>query len=196
MKRIALIALAILLPGSAALAAISPQDLANQFAAQGYTAIEITQGRTQTKIEASNGTQKIEEIYDTSTGTLLKREVEAAEAGDDIRNGVRLRNRDRDFVRVVSGLPSSGDDSSDDDSNDDDRGHGNDDDHADDDNPGRGSGGHGADDDGDDDHGGGRGRGGDRDDDDDSDDDDDRSGKDDSRGGGGQGRGRGRGSDD
>ena len=47
--------------------------------AEGYDRIEVKTGRTQTKIEAIRGAEKLEVVYDISVG-------------------VKYRSRDRDFV--------------------------------------------------------------------------------------------------
>lgn len=153
MKRLVLLATTAVFIASAA-AALTPQEIANSLWADGYTGIEITQGRSQIKVEAVRGSERLEVVYDAATGAELKREVGTA-SGDDVSDGVFLRQRNRDFVRLAS--------ASDDGVEDHDRGHGNDDDHDDSDNPGQGSGGHGADDgpdhDAGDDHGGSHGSG-------------------------------------
>ena len=47
--------------------------------AQGYTSIEIENGPTQVKVEASNGTTEIVLIYDRATGQVLSQETEASD---------------------------------------------------------------------------------------------------------------------
>jgi hypothetical protein len=178
-KSLTLFSAAMILSGSMAFAAVTAEGIAADLQAQGYTAIEIKRGPTQMKVEAVNGTRKVEVIYDIASGTILKQEAGLPEAGDDIRTGVRIRDRARDFVRVRT-VSSSDDNASgnDDDDDDDDRGRGSDD---------------GADHDSGDDHGGGSGddddgkdddRDDSRDDDDDGDDDgdDDRDDRDDDHG--------------
>lgn len=105
----------------------------------GYEFIEIQSGISQVKVEATRGTDKLEVIYDRVTGAILKQENEQAEAEDIGRSGVKIRNRDRDFLR----------DSDDDDRDDDDdnsgsgssnSGSGSDDDRGDDDDDNSGSG--------------------------------------------------------
>ncbi|MCU0900609.1 MAG: PepSY domain-containing protein [Cypionkella sp.] len=173
----AALVLGAVIAGSAALA-LTPEQVVSDLQAQGYTRVEVRIGPTQMKVEAIRGTEKLEVIYDRSTGSVLKTERERVEPDDSTTPGVSVRERGRDFVRV-RGERSSDDDGSDDrgddDRSDDDR---SDDDRGDDDKGGdRGGdrGGHGSDDDGDDDRGGhGDDHGGDSDDsDDDSDDGDD-----------------------
>ncbi|WP_211092081.1 PepSY domain-containing protein [Aliigemmobacter aestuarii] len=161
--------------GSMAFAEISPQTLAADYQAQGYTRVEIKTGPNQIKVEAIRGMQKTEVIYDRRTGAILKSEVEGVDSDDNTRPGVQIRERARDFVRGIdSSRPGRGWDDDDDDDDGKGRGRGRggrDDDDRDDDDRGRDRG---SDDDDDDDRGRGRGS------DDDHDDD----------------RGRGRGSDD
>lgn len=139
----------LLLSGSAAFA-LTSQDLADQMTAAGYTRVEVKTGPTQIKVEAIRGTEKLETIYDAATGTVLSREVQLVDAGDDTRPGVQIRDRDEDFTDGGSAPDDSNDDSNDDDSSDDNDSN---DDNGNDDN--------GSDDnDGNDDNDGGSGQGG------------------------------------
>lgn len=148
MKRIAYLAATVaFLAASSAQAAVDPETLGREWWSQGFTGIEVTVGRSQVKVEGIRDGQKVEVIYDAATGAELKRETGVAEAGDDIHNGISIRQRNRDFVRADR--HDDDDDhggSSDDDSGDDNSGSGHDDDNS-------GSGG-GNDDGNDDDHGG------------------------------------------
>ena len=173
MKRIAYLAATVaFMAASTAQAAIDPEALGRDWWSQGYTSIEVTVGRSQVKVEGIRDGQKVEAIYDAATGAELKRETGAVEAGDDIHNGISIRQRNRDFVRDDSRDDDddhSGSGAGDDDSNDDNSGSGNDDDgnddhgddHGSDDHGGDDHGGHGSDDGADhdsgDDHGGDRG---------------------------------------
>lgn len=114
MKRIFLIAALFALPTTTAFAAITTDSLVSGYQAEGYTTIEVTQGVTQTKVEAIKDSAKIEVVYDTETGNVLSTETGSVSADDDVRPGVSVRTKDRDFVGS-----SSGDDDTDDDSNDD-----------------------------------------------------------------------------
>jgi hypothetical protein len=151
-------------------AALTAQELATQYQADGYGYISIRTGLNQIKVEAVKNGQKVEVIYDAATGSVLKTESRAIGTIANADAGPRLRDVPRDFVRDGSGDDSldGGDDRG--------RGRGRDDDSSDD---------HGPDDHGSDDHG--------------SDDhvhhagSDDDSGSDDNSG---RGRGRGRGGDD
>lgn len=148
MKRIAYLAATVaFLAASSAQAAVDPETLGREWWSQGFTGIEVTVGRSQVKVEGIRDGQKVEVIYDAATGAELKRETGVPEAGDDIHNGISIRQRNRDFVRADR--HDDDDDhggSSDDDSGDDHGGSGHDDDNS-------GSGG-GNDDGNDDDHGG------------------------------------------
>jgi hypothetical protein len=143
MRRILLMAAAgALICGSVASAEITTDSLVQHYRAEGYQFIEVTRGRSQIKVEAVKGSQKIEVIYDALTGAILKSEVEAARGTDIGRTGLQLRARDRDFLRDRSGDDDRGrgrgrggrDDRDDDDDDDND-----DDDDDDDDDDRRGS---------------------------------------------------------
>ncbi|MEZ5796872.1 MAG: PepSY domain-containing protein [Paracoccaceae bacterium] len=147
--RLKLFTAALMLAGSMAAAEISTDQLVSDLQAEGYTFIDVKRGPTQIKIEAVRGTEKVETIIDRETGAVLKTETETASTRDQSRSGVRLRDRNRDFLRLRSGDDSMDDDDRDDDSDDD---HGSDDDGRDDDDHDDD---HGGDDDShDDDHGG------------------------------------------
>ena len=157
MKQITFITTALLLAAGTAGAQSSTQaGVIERLQSQGYDYIEIKEGLTQTKVEAIRGTEKLEFVYDNTSGTILKQEVERAEADEIGRNGVELDRRDRDFVE-------SDDDRDGADRDDDDRGRGDRDDE---------------DDDSDDDEDGDDDEDDDDDDDDDEDDDDDNDGRD------------------
>jgi hypothetical protein len=183
MPKLKLLATALILSAGAAYAAVTPEQIAAGYTAQGYTRVEIKTGPTQMKVEAIRGTEKLEVIIDTATGAVLKTETEAVGAFENTRPGVSVRDRNRDFLRVAS---SDDDDNSADDNgigNDDltedpedhDHGIGNDDGpgHDANDDQGEDSEDHGGNDAGNDDHSGPGGN---------KDNDDDRSGK----GGGGE----------
>ncbi len=164
--KLRLMAAAALLMASTSLAnaAWTGEQIAQRYADEGYTRIEVKVAQTQAKIEAIKDGVKIEAIYDLETGKMLKLEREAVRAGENTSPGVFVREEDR--VAFVDGR----DDDEDDDGSH--RSRGSDDDH-DDDSSGRHGGHDDDDDDSDDDnsgHGGGDDDGGD-DSDDDSDDD-------------------------
>ena len=140
--------------------------------AQGYTHIEITVGATQAKVEASNGTIKIETVYDLVTGDVVKSETEPVDPSESQTPGVEIKTTDdSDFVDDEEDDNDS--DASNESDNDDDQldDNGSDDDEADD-----------SSDDGKDDSGDDSGDDGDSGDDssDDDDSDDDSAGDDDS----------------
>lgn len=110
-----------LLSATQAPAAITGQDIVNQFQSSGYKGIEVTVGPTQAKVEAVKDGIKVETVYDLATGDVVKSETQAAEADDDVSDKVEMHTTDKDF---------SGD--GDDDSND------SADDQGDDDNSGSG----------------------------------------------------------
>jgi len=174
MKRIFALAAMFALPATISFAAIDTDGLISRFQGDGYTTIEVTRGINETKVEAIRNNEKVEVVYDNTTGSVLETEFGAPDADDDIRPGVTVRDRNRDFVRDDDDRDAdSDDDGSDDDNGRDDDGsddNGSDDngsdDHAGNDNGGddyggddhggddRGGDDRGADDHGGDDHGG------------------------------------------
>ena len=144
----------LVLSGSAALAAVTTDQVVSQFQADGYSWIEVKKGPTQIKVEAVKGTEKVEVVIDTETGAVIDREVEVASAREQARTGVEVSERSRDFESRDEGDDEGDDGASDDDGSDhdsgDDHGDDHDDDGGDDDHGGGGSG-DGA---GSDDHGG------------------------------------------
>jgi hypothetical protein len=114
MKSLATLTATLLMTVSAAWATITPDTVIADFTAQGFTRVEVKTGPTQTKVEAIRGLDKVEVVYDTATGTILSRETETVDAGDDTAPGFEIRNRDRDFIRVADGRPSDDDDFDDD----------------------------------------------------------------------------------
>lgn len=161
-----LLIIAALIPAGIASADVTPEQLTRDYAAAGYSRIEIKTGPTQTKVEAWNSTTKIETIHDTRSGAILKSETEALRSGTGVVPGVSVRERNRDFVDGFRAAGLDDDDhggkgrgrgrGSDDGPGDDRSGRGSDTDPGDD-NGGRGRGS----DDGPGDDNGGRGRGGD-----------------------------------
>lgn len=125
---------------------------------QGYGFIEVKDSPSFVKVEAIRGTEKLEVIYDRSTGEILKQEIEGADSDEIGRNGVDVRSVGDDDI---GGLDND-DDDEDRDDDEDNSGSESDDDHDDDD-----------DDNDDDDDGDHDDDGDDRDDGDDDDDDDD-----------------------
>ncbi|MEL6417982.1 MAG: PepSY domain-containing protein [Pseudomonadota bacterium] len=108
----------------------------------GYSYIEVKRGINQIKVEAVQGKETLEVVYDRATGAVIKTEIEPTEARDLGRSGVRVRDRARDFVdndgdddndRRNRGRGGR-DDDDDDDRRDDDRDDDWDDDDEDDDN--------------------------------------------------------------
>lgn len=65
---------------------------------RGYDRIEVKEGPTQLKVEATNGVDVIELIYDLATGELLKEEHEPLDGDDDFEDGVEYDTDDEDFL--------------------------------------------------------------------------------------------------
>ncbi|MBP9184147.1 MAG: PepSY domain-containing protein [Fuscovulum sp.] len=178
-KQLVMMAAAMALYGTTALAVVTAEDVVADLQADGYSWIEVKRGPTQIKVEAVKGTSKIEKIIDIETGRVLQTETENADPEDMGRTGVQIRDRNEDFLD--DGSDDSSDDSSDDDSSDDDSSddNGGDDDEGNDDNGGDDNGGdddegnddNGGDDNGGDDDEGNDDNGGDRGGDDDGNDD-------------------------
>ena len=135
---------------------------------QGFEFIEIKDSPSFVKVEAIRGSEKLEVIYDRSTGEIVKRENEQADADEVGLSGVDVKMvADGD----IGGLDDDDDD--DDDDRDDDDHRDDDDDRDDDDNSGSGSDDDDDDDDDDRDEDDDDNSGSGSDDDDEDDDDDD-----------------------
>jgi len=149
MKISILAAAALLLAGtSMAQAAWDQNQTVLDLQARGFTHIEITVGTTQAKVEASDGTTKLETVFDLVTGAVVKSETGRVGPNESQTPGVEVNTSSADAF-VDDGKDddhggSSAGSGSDDDQADD---NGSDDDQADDN-------GGGSDDEGDDDHGG------------------------------------------
>jgi hypothetical protein len=100
-RRTLFAALAIVAAGSAVALALTPEQIAARYQAEGYTRIEIKQGLTQTKVEAIRGTEKIEVVYDRATGAILKSETERATPGERGHSSTVLRSLGLDFVETL-----------------------------------------------------------------------------------------------
>lgn len=128
---LSLMAACAVLVGSMALAQSATENITAQLRAQGFDRFEIKNGPTQTKIEATDGTRKVEITFDRSSGRILKQETEALQASDDFNTGVSIDTRDKDFVGDDRDDDDDGRDEDDDD-RDDDRDDNDDDDDDDD----------------------------------------------------------------
>lgn len=117
---------ALVLSTSMAFAALNTETVVTGLKADGYTRIEVKTGPTQTKVEAINGTEKLEVIYDNATGNELKREVGTVGLLENITEGVFYDDRSRDFISGDDNGEDSSEGSSDD-NGDDSSGNGNDD---------------------------------------------------------------------
>ena len=100
MKLFTTLTAGLLLAGTMAFAQVTPQALASDYQAQGYSRVEIKTGPNQIKVEAIRGTTKTEVVYDRATGAILKTETESVRPGENTRPGVSIRERRRDFVRA------------------------------------------------------------------------------------------------
>jgi hypothetical protein len=148
MKPTLALAAAMALASGAALADVT-QGVIDGLKAGGFERIEIQRSPTTLKVEATRGTEKLEQIIDRATGAILKQETETLRPGERLSDALSIRDRDR-----IGGGRRGGDDDDDD--------SGRDDDDESDDDRGDDSSGHGSDDD--DDDRSGHGGGGDDDD--------------------------------
>jgi hypothetical protein len=156
--KISILAAAALLLASTSLAqAAWDQDQAVlALQAQGYTHIEITVGPTQAKVEASNGTTKVETIYDLATGDVVKTETDTVDADEVQSPGIEIKTTNDDSFVDGNDDDEADDNGSDDDQGDDNSGPGGGDDDSGDDDSGDDDSGDddSGDDDSGDDHGG------------------------------------------
>ncbi|MDF2142255.1 PepSY domain-containing protein [Paenirhodobacter sp. CAU 1674] len=123
--------------GQAAFAEVSTQSIIDDLSGQGFSAIEIETAPAQVKVEARNGTTKIEVVYDRETGEILKQEQTRARVrtGEVLAQGVAMRTRAENFLDDDDMDDDVNDDDMSDDEGDDDHGMGgHDDDHESDDN--------------------------------------------------------------
>lgn len=77
-------------------AAVTPEQLAAQYKADGYTRIEVDFSQTRAQVEAIKDGVKLEVLHDLSTGQILKQETERVAGDDDVSPGVFVRQDDRD----------------------------------------------------------------------------------------------------
>jgi len=194
MKNFAMFTATFMLLGSTAMAQVSSQDVIDSLQAQGFTPVEVKTGPSQIKAEAVRDGQRIEVVYDSASGQIIKQEFgpAGAQAG---AGGIEVNVEGDDFVNASAaggsvggstdddGTPDQGSGDFDGDDNggsdSDDHGSGSDDNGSGSDDNGSGSddnGGSGSDDSGgsgnDDDSGSGSDDSDDSDDDSDSGDDD------------------------
>lgn len=99
MKRNLLMTVAFLATAQmASAAAVTAEELAARFQAEGYSFIEIRQGATQIKIEAIKDGVKTEIIFDILTGAILKSESERVGTIGSSDPGIQISVIDRDFL--------------------------------------------------------------------------------------------------
>lgn len=133
---------------------------------QGFDRIEVDEGPTQVKFEAIRSTDgvKVEVVYDSATGTIIKQEQDTVTPGTNVTPGVFIESDDEDFVDNNDDNDDDGSDDNDDDGSDDSNDDGSDDNggSSGDDNDDHGGS---SDHDGGDDHGGSSGGSNDNDND-------------------------------
>ena len=123
--RLIMTAGAMAMAATTAFSAIDTDALVQQLQDQGFTRIEVKIGMNRVKVEAISGDQKVEVVYDSATGAILKHETSQVEVGGDDTPGVEIK-------RGVLGT-LFGHDDDDDELDDDEYDHEDGDDHEDDD---------------------------------------------------------------
>ena len=104
------LAAASLFAGTMALADAFSDKIVADLQSQGFDRIEIKNGPTQTKVEATDGTRKLEVVFDRASGGIVKQEVETLRPGEHIHTGVRLRTEEDDFVDIADDRREDDDD--------------------------------------------------------------------------------------
>jgi len=99
------------LASTPALAQSATDQIVADLQSQGFTYVEVQEGPSQIKVEAVRDGMKLEVIYDSATGEILRQETEVAEGEYATRTGVEIESDDEDFI----------DDEMDDDEDDDER---------------------------------------------------------------------------
>lgn len=100
------------LASTPALAQSATDQIVADLQSQGFTYVEVQEGPSQIKVEAVRDGMKLEVIYDSATGEILRQETEVAEGEYATRTGVEIESDDEDFID---------DDEMDDDEDDDER---------------------------------------------------------------------------
>lgn len=110
--------------------AVTVDEVVQDFQAQGYSNIEVTESATQIKVEASNGpgSDKVEVVIDAATGDVISTETYPGQGGD-VHDGVTVgqgggdnNDNDSDDGNDDEGDNDDGDDDSSDDGDSDDGG--------------------------------------------------------------------------
>ena len=81
---------------------LTAQTLVDSYLADGFTRVEVDTGPSQIKVEAVKDGQKLEVVYDTASGAILRQEQEPA-TGEYLTPGVEIDTDSRDFVRTGTG---------------------------------------------------------------------------------------------
>jgi hypothetical protein len=74
--------------------------LVAEYKALGYSFVEIYEGPSQIKVEATQGNQTLEVVYAAATGDILYTDLDLADLDEMLRTGVEFNRESRDFVRV------------------------------------------------------------------------------------------------
>jgi len=118
-RRFALTVTTAMFLGTSAWADAFTDQIVTNLQQLGYTYIEVKDGPTQVKVEAVQGGQKIELVFDRSTGAILKQQVGRSSFADRNKSGVEVDQTNRVFVdgsdddSVSGGFGTSDDDDDD-----------------------------------------------------------------------------------
>jgi hypothetical protein len=85
-KTFVALALSLIVTGQPVIA-LSVDEVVAGLRAEGYSRVEVKMGPTQMKVEAIRGMQKLEIVYDRTTGAVLKTEVESVRPGGRDQSG-------------------------------------------------------------------------------------------------------------
>lgn len=137
-----IIASAIAVTGTCAIAGTAADTIAANLAADGYTSVEVRTGMLRSRIEAIRGSEKLELVVDNSTGDVVKSETGAADddEGEHHKTGENHQDRGHESHGEDHGDHGSDHDSGHDSGHDSDHGDGG---HGGDSEGGHGEGGHG-----------------------------------------------------
>lgn len=108
MKRLMLLTAAFAFSAKMAMA-LTATDLVAAYQAEGFTRIEVTTGLTQIKVEAVKGKTKLEVIYDSTSGVILKKDSGWA-GRPDRTPGVEMLTSTDDFWRGAGHDDGAGND--------------------------------------------------------------------------------------
>lgn len=126
--------LAATLAGTTAMAQSATDQIVADLQGQGFTRIEIEEGKLRIEVEAIRGSEKLDVVFDALTGEIVYQSTEAVDNDDETAAGVFTELDDDDLDDDFDDdLGDDRDDDRDDDDRDDNDDHDDDDDDRDDD---------------------------------------------------------------